>query len=238
MAQILSHGYHFLVRVGANVSLLAETTEWAHGKDGLVLCWPKTALQAGQPPLRLRLLKVKVGKTRMWMLTSVLDRSKLGRAQIIHLYQLRWGIELEFRGLKQTLNRAKLRCRNDRRLLAELHWSLMAMAVAELFALKEQLATARGRQGSTTEPTKRSLANTMRALRHCLHHLRDVPEPGHDLLTRLRRAVTDDYVRKSSKKARYRPPNPDKKPLGAPQIRKITLEHKKQLNAQAHKIAA
>ena len=88
-AQILSHGYHFLVRVGANVSLLAETTEWAHGKDGLVLCWPKTALQAGQPPLRLRLLKVKVGKTRMWMLTSVLDRSKLGRAQIIHLYQLR-----------------------------------------------------------------------------------------------------------------------------------------------------
>ena len=74
------------------------------------------------------------------------------------------GIELEFRGLKQTLNRAKLRCRNDRRLLAELHWSLMAMAVAELFALKEQLATARGRQGSTAEPTKRSLANTMRAL--------------------------------------------------------------------------
>jgi hypothetical protein len=237
-AQILSQGYHFLVRVGANVSLLAETTEWAYGKDGLVLCWPKTALQAGQPPLRLRLLKVKVGRTQMWMLTSVLDRSKLGRAQIIHLYQLRWGIELEFRGLKQTLNRAKLRCRNDRRLLAELHWSLMAMAVAELFALKEQLATARGRQGPTAEPTKRSLANTMRALRNCLHHLRDVPEAGHDLLTRLRRAVTDDYVRKSSKKARYRPPNPDKKPLGDPQIRKITLQHKNQLNAQAHKIAA
>jgi hypothetical protein len=75
----------------------------------------------------------------MWMLTGVLDRSKLGRAQIIPLYHLRWGIELEFRGLKQTLNRAKLRCRNDRRLLAELHWSLKAMAVAELFALKELL---------------------------------------------------------------------------------------------------
>ena len=46
---------------------------------------------------------------------------------------------VEFRGLKQTLGRAKLRCRNDRRLLVELDWSIMAMAVAELFALKEQL---------------------------------------------------------------------------------------------------
>ena len=54
---------------------------------------------------------------------------------------MRWGIEVEFRGLKQTLDRAKLRCRNGRRLLAELNWSIMAMAVAELFALKEQLSS-------------------------------------------------------------------------------------------------
>ncbi len=221
-SQIVSQGYHFLVRVGANVSCLA-------GKDGLVLCWPKTALHAGQPPLRLRLLNVKIGKTRMWILTSVVDRSKLTKAQVIRLYQLRWGIELEFRGLKQTLNRGKLRCRNDRRLLAELHWSLMAMAVAELFALKEQISPARSKGRLSANPAKRSLANTMRALRHCLVHLRDVPGTGQDLRTRLRHAVTDDYVRKSSKKAHYRPPNPDKKPLGRPKLSKITAQHRKQL---------
>jgi hypothetical protein len=235
-SQIVSQGYHFLVRVGSNVSLLAETTHWAPGKGGLVLCWPKTVLQAGQPPLHLRLLNVKIGKTRMWMLTSVLDRSKLTKAEITRLYQLRWGIELEFRGLKQTLNRGKLRCRNDRRLLAELHWSLMAMAVAELFALKEQLSPRR--QRSATNPAKRSLANTVRALRHCLAHLQNISVAGHDLRARLRQAVTDDYVRKSSKKARYCPRNPDKKPLGDPKLSKITAQHKKQLNALGHKIAA
>jgi hypothetical protein len=34
-------------------------------------------MNSGDPPLRLRLVKVKVGKTNMWILTSVLDRSKL-----------------------------------------------------------------------------------------------------------------------------------------------------------------
>jgi hypothetical protein len=33
---------------------------------------------------------------------------------------MRWGVEVEFRGLKQTLERARLRCRNSQRLLAEL----------------------------------------------------------------------------------------------------------------------
>ncbi len=241
-AQILSGGYQFLVRVGGNVSLLTERMDCTIGKDGLVLCWPKAARQSGQAPLRLRLVKVTIGKTRMWMLTSVLAPSQLTNTQIVQFYQMRWGVEVEFRGLKQTLDRAKLRCRNDRRLLAELNWSIMAMAVAELFALKEQLAPMRGRSGShnqAVDPKKRSLANTMRALRSCLSHLKDIPAAGEDLPTRLRVAVTDSYHRTSSKQARYRPPNPDKKPLGDPQIRKLTAQDKKKLYAlTAEKLAA
>jgi hypothetical protein len=138
------------------------------------------------------------------------------------------GIEVEFRGLKQTLNRAKLRCRNEQRVLAELNWSIMAMAVAELFALKEQLDPA-DPEREPVDPQKRSLANTMRALRWCLTHLSDVPEPGQDLHTRLHLAVTDSYDRKSSKRARYRPPNPDKKPLGDPTVRELTPQEKTKL---------
>ena len=108
-------------------------------ENGLVLCWPK-AMQGKQPPLRLRLVKVRIGKAQVYLLTSVLDPAKLTIKQMLKFYKLRWGIEVEFRGLKQTLDRGKLRCRNDQRLLAELNWSIMAMAVVELFALKEQLA--------------------------------------------------------------------------------------------------
>jgi Transposase DDE domain len=236
-ALIGNQGFHFLVRVGANVHLLSETLEWRREGDGSVLCWPKNAQRLRQPPLRLRLVQVKIGKTKMWMLTNVLESARLTKTQIVRLYRMRWGIEVEFRGLKQTLDRAKLRCRNADRLLVELHWSILAMAVAELFALKEQLAPRPGKAKAKSPPTapeRRSLAQTMRALRWCLNHLTETPEPGRDLETLLRQAITDGYIRRKSKKARYRPPNPDKKPLGDPQVRPLTTEQKKKLKASVN----
>jgi Transposase DDE domain len=232
---LLARGADFLVRVGANVQLLTAQAVCRfekRGRDLLVYCWPKAALHAGQAPLRLRLVQVQLGRTKVWLLTSVLDRQRLPLQAMRRLYQRRWGVEVEFRGLKQTLDRAKLRCRNDRRLLVELDWSILAMAVAELLALKEQLArrppqaAGRGRGG---DPAKRSLANTMRALRGCLGQLREVPAEGEDLLSRLRAAVTDSYMRTAPKRARYRPPNPDKKPLGDPKLRPLTPQERKRL---------
>lgn len=231
-SQILDRGFQFLVRVGANVNLLIEAG--CHiTQDGCVLSWPQGAMRSGRPPLRLRLVKVKIGRTKVWMLTSVTSASTLSKKDIVNLYKKRWGIEVEFRGLKQTLDRAKLRCRNNRRVLAELNWSIMAMAVAELFALKEQLRPPRGatKDAPSGDPQKRSLANTIRALRQCLTRLTDTPARGDDLRTQLRLAVTDSYHRKSSKKARYRPPNPDKKPLGDPKIRTLTAHEETKLDA-------
>ena len=157
---------------------------------------------------------------------------RLSPKAIVRFYKMRWGIEVEFRGLKQTLDRAKLRCRNDKRLLVELDWSILAMAVAELFALKEQLAERPAKSGHRSlpaDPAKRSLAQTMRALRTCLRNLNGVPEPGQDLQSRLREALTDGYVRKRPKGARYRPANPDKKPLGDPKLRPLTEQEEQKL---------
>ncbi len=127
---------HFLVRVGANVKLLSETADVKKCGGGVVLCWPKGRMDSGDPPLRLRLVKVKVGKTKMWMLTSVLDARKLSKKQIVRFYKMRWGIEVEFRGLKQTIDKHTLRCRYSDRRLVELDWSIRAMSVAEMFALR------------------------------------------------------------------------------------------------------
>jgi hypothetical protein len=239
-SEIINRGADFLVRVGANVSLLMEFAE-IHPEQDLVLCWPKGTREAGLPPLHLRLVRIWIGNTRMWMLTSVTNPAHLTYKQIVRLYKMRWGIEVEFRGLKQTLDRAKLRSRNDQRLLAELHWSLMAMAIAELWALKEQLSSRR--RGTRTnqpcyDPVKRSLAKTIRAIRNCLRNLPPVEEPDEDLATTLRIAVTDDYQRKTSKRARYRPPNPDKKPIGDPEVRRMTREERKLLTDTDLRIAA
>ena len=97
-------------------------------------------MKSNHPPLRLPLVKVRIGRLQVCLLTSVLEPKHLPTQQLLQLYKMRWGIEVEFRGLKQTLERANLRSRNDQRLLVELDWSIMAMAIVELFALKEQLA--------------------------------------------------------------------------------------------------
>lgn len=237
-AEILERGGQFLIRVGANVSLLAESADFRLLRKGLVLCWPKAMMKSQQRPLRLRLVKVRIGKLQVCLLTSVLESANLTTQQIIQFYKMRWGIEIEFRGLKQTLERAKLRSRNDQRLLVELDWSIMAMAVVELFALKEQLAEPVDRHRPPPDPAKRSLANAIRALRHCLRNLHDIPESGQDLRTQLAAAVTDSYQRKAAKRARYRPPNPDKKPLGEPKLRKLTPQERKKLRALEEKLAA
>ena len=234
---IIQSGGSLLVRVGANVSLLRESADYEVREKGLVLCWPKDQ-QSKQLPLRLRLVKVRIGKTKAYLLTNVLDEEKLMPGQMAKFYKMRWGVEVEFRGLKQTLDRAKLRCRNQQRVLAELNWSIMAMAVAELFALKEQLASRlRKKDESQPEPSRRSLANTMRAIRRCIRKPDSIPKDGEDLATLLRQAVTDGYERKSSKKARYRPPNPDKKKLGDPRVRTMTAKEKRQLQVMEQKLA-
>lgn len=232
-------GRHFLVRVGANVDLLSEKADIKRLGGGIVLCWPKGRRDSGDPPLYLRLVQVKVGKTKMWMLTSVTDRSKLTKKQIIRYYKMRWGIEVEFRGLKQTIDKHKLRCRNSDRLLTELHWSLMGMLVAELVTLREQI---RPTQASTSsknyDPQDRSLANIMRALRKCMRNLNKYCDPENDLYQQLSEATVQRYDNQTDKRARYRPKNPDKKSLGEPTVRKLTAKERERIKNQTPKTAA
>jgi len=233
-AQMINSGYHFLVRVGGNVNLLTEECNCTLESNMTVLSWPQDAMNSNLPPLRLRLIKVQIGRTWMWLLTSVLDRSKLTVEQTKELYKKRWGIEVEFRGLKQTLDKAKLRCHNQKRVLVELNWSLMGMAIAELFALKEQLSASPSESQECAArpcPSKRSLAMTMRALRYCLTHLREQPAATDSLREKLQKSVTDDYNRTAPKKSRYRPPNPDKQPLGQPKLRQMTTEESNKLKS-------
>jgi hypothetical protein len=225
---IMKAGGDFLVRVGGNVDLLSELVDFHRLSEGIVLCWPKHARDSGQPPLRLRLVKIQIGKQKMWMLTSVLDRTKLTKKHIVRYYKMRWGIEVELRGLKQTIDKHKLRCRNDGRLLAELDWALRGMAISELVALRQQIA-ARAELPPDYTPKDLSLANVLRALRQCMRKLGNKHSSKNNLLTALTKAVVQRYRNRTDKRARYRPKNPDIKPLGDPVVRKLTAEERTKL---------
>lgn len=233
---ILATGGHFVVRVGANVKLLSEHADVKKVGNRLVLCWPKGQMESGQPPLRLRLVRVPVGKTTMWLLTSVLDPKQLTQKQLIRVYKLRWGVEVEFRGLKQTIDKHKLRCRNSARLLVELDWSLRGMAVAELLALREQIAATQDDEAAVDyAPHDLSLANTMRALRKALRNLTTYSPRAEGLFGELSQALIQRYQNQTDKRARYRPPNPDKKPLGDPTVRKLTAPER--IRLEKHRLA-
>jgi hypothetical protein len=239
---LLARKCSFLVRVGANVNLLSEQADVKQLGGGIVLCWPKGKMDSGQPPLRLRLARVKVGKTKMWMLTNVLNRKQLSHKQIVRYYKMRWGIEVEFRGLKQTIDKHTLRCRNANRLLVELDWSIRAMAVAELLALREQLAAAESKEQQddqqSYDPVDRSLANTMRALRKCMRNLDKYSSLADGLMSQLSRAFVERYHNRTNKRARYRRKNPDKKALGEPTVRKLNAMERKKLRQHLQSTAA
>jgi Transposase DDE domain len=229
---ILDEKHDFLVRVGGNVRLLTNLGLYTKQKKGIVYCWPNAAMSKKLPPLVLRLVTCRFGHKRIYLLTSVLDESQLNRKEIKKLYEQRWGVELEFRGLKQTFERRTLRSRKGERALVEMEWSLFGMTVIEMFALKQQL------QVKAANPRKLSFAKSLRAMRESLCYLRDRPDHLSDLATLLAVAVTDTYQRRGSKTARYRPNKKDKPSCGAPIVSRATVEHRKKLEQLDLQLAA
>lgn len=218
---ITDRGHHFLVRVGANVNLLTGLgTLQRDGKD-IVYCWPLTTMNANEPPMRLRLVKCKIGKNeKVWMLTSVLNKRELSNKEITRLYERRWGIELQFRALKQTFDRRKVRCRSSERVLVEIEWSIFGMAAVELMAIKEQM------KNGDARPEKLSFSKALTAVRHSLNNLINCPDFLDDLHTGLRQAIIDSYERKRLKSGRYKPKRKNKPSCGEPIIELATAKQR------------
>jgi hypothetical protein len=94
-------------------------------------------------------------------------------------------------------------------------------------SLQPHAKTKTGAAVPLRDPQKRSLACTMRALSDCLNPLASPPQAKYNLHSRLRQAVTDNYVRKVAKRYRCHRLNPDKKPLGDPRVRPLTPKEEK-----------
>ena len=212
-------GHHFLMRVGSNVTLIRKLG-YCRESHGIVYCWPNKAARRKQPPLVLRLISLKLGKTPIYLVTNVLDPKELDGESARQFYQLRWGIELQFRTLKQTFGRQKLKSKTPEHALRELDWSLLGLWMIQLFAVKEQIAIGE-------PPTHSSAALAIRAVRDVFHSWDEIPSKGSSLKSKLRHAVIDQYERsKESKKARYRPDDKDKPCAGKPVLIDANRKHK------------
>lgn len=209
-------GHSFLIRVGANVTLLCKLG-YVRERAGIVYCWPDAAARKGQPPLVLRHLRLRVGKCLMHLVTNVLDEKALTNDEAVRLYQLRWGVELQFRTVKQTFGRRKLRSRTPERASVELDWALLGLWLIQLFAIKEQLEIG-------AIPEHCSVALAIQVVRETFRRWWE--RPDEPFASKLQGATKDNHRRHRSKKARYCPDYKDKPAAGSPVIRTATPWHK------------
>ena len=128
--RVTGSGHSFLIRVGSNVRLIEGlgVAAWRTYRDGTVWVWPADQQKKRCPPLVLRLITLTDRRNRtMYLLTNVLGPDRLDDATAARLYAMRWGVEVTFRALKQTLGCRKLLSDAPRNARAELSWAMIGL---------------------------------------------------------------------------------------------------------------
>jgi hypothetical protein len=127
-AAILDTPASFLIRAsGKDYFYTDAAVDQERWQDGPVYVWPETAQDKKQPPLQLRLIRVRSGKTKhdVWLLTDVLDKQRLSAATAAKYYRMRWENEGLFRTYKRTLAKVKLTSRTVRLVHREAEGALL-----------------------------------------------------------------------------------------------------------------
>lgn len=129
----------FLVRASSRSHLYTERqVRLDRFREGLVWYWPQEMQDKNRPPLRMRLIRVRTKKTKVWLLTNVLDAARLTRARAAEIYRWRWQIEGVFRTYKRTMPKVKLWSRTEALAYREVEVSLLALQVLTAQAVEKR----------------------------------------------------------------------------------------------------
>jgi len=210
---IQESGRYFLVRVGSNVDLLTDLGAYKREGTDTVYLWPEK--HRAREPLVLRLILVG----SVYLITNVLDRTRMSVPKAGMLYRLRWGIEVGFRTLKQTLDRRTMRCAAPAQAKMELNWSVLGLTLLGLMSVAQ---IKRRRK----DPLDWSPAASLRIIRRARAapgvSRRDAAAARDQLLKRLGRCTKDDYQRNHGKNSWNWPHKKNPAPAGAPTLQRAS----------------
>lgn len=227
--RVLAAEQSFLLRVGANVHLLRKLGYIKREGRDIVYLWPERNWQ--EPPVVLRLIERCDGKKKMFLVTNVLDQQSLSEQSAAVFYEMRWGVEVFYRSLKQTLNKRKMLSHSPAAAQCELTWAMFGMWLLGWISVAGMLA--RG-----VDPLSWSAAlarnRVRRSMRSALTGRRQDRGLAHDLA----RTMKDTYHRPNSKKARDWPHKKKEKPPGNPIIQLANAEQRRAIQRLKTKQAA
>jgi Transposase DDE domain len=213
--RILVAKQNFLLRVGSNVRLLRKLGYIEQEGRDTVYLWPEK--NGHEPPVVLRLIERRQGKKKMYLVTNMLDKKALSEKSAAVLYEMRWGVEVFYRSLKQTLEKRRMLSRTPDAARCELTWAVFAMWLLGLMTVASILA----RGG---DPLRWSAARARDRVRCSMRRALSRRHQDRALAGDLSHATKDSYVRSGTKKARDWPHKKTEKPPGEPKIQSATAE--------------
>jgi hypothetical protein len=226
---ILDSGASFLIRMSSKSHLFVDRlTDPERFGQGPVSYWPGRARQAGLPPLRLRLIRVR-GRRRgkdpkravdVWLLTDV-GADRMSMTQAGSFYRLRWENEGLFRSYKRTLKKVHLTGRTVRSVHREAYGSLLACQLL----LAQGAWALRGARGRASAVAPCSPRQAILAVREELRAAMR-PDRRASYRDRLERCQRERRPRSSGKQKRAWPQRTPHKPPKPPRLR--TMDEKQE----------
>lgn len=206
LSDLHARGLHFLVRVGRSAHLLTSLGYARREGRDTVYLWPERF--TARPPLVLRLIRIG----DVCLVTDITDPRRLSVRAAAEWYRRRWGLEVAFRSLKQTLQRRRVRSGTAAHARLELDMAVLGLWMLALLGVHAIAAAGHAAM-------RLSLAAALTTVRAAMHR------PGDDrsIRARLRRSVRDDYARHAPKTA-WRWPHKKRPPVpGQPRLTTATL---------------
>jgi len=220
---ITQSGASFLIRMSGKDRLyVTETVRMHKFKEGEVFLWNQEAQRAGQPPLKVRLIRIEGtdGRRDMWLLTNVLDSKRLTVEMASRYYRWRWENEGFFRTYKRTMDKVRLMSRTVRLVHREAEAALLA---TQLLLAQGALVVPAGK--STTQPERCSARKLLLAVRAVIAGKIGIGDKK-AFHQRMKEAVREKRQRKSSKVKRRWVARGNHKPLKPPRFLMMTEKQK------------
>ena len=219
---ILQTERSFLLRMSSKIDLYtmdhATIRTWS---EGPVYYWPAYVQEQGKPPILCRLIRIPAkgeAKLDVWLLTDILDPTRLSKATAAKFYRWRWRNEGVFRIYKRTINKLKLSSRTVRLVHREAEASLLALQI--LLAHADLALRPKQAAGEVVISPRKVLLEIRRELN------RKTNQRDGSYRKRLERCRADSRCQKSPKACREWPRRTAHKPPKPPILHTLTDEQK------------
>jgi hypothetical protein len=234
---LLDQECSFLIRLSSKAQLYStEGIEVSRFVEGQFWYWTDTAEKADKPPLRVRVIRVASPKRKhdVWLVTNVLDASRLTAASAARLYRMRWESECFFKIYKRVIKDVCLVSRTTAMVAREAEGSLLA---CQLLLAQGAWALKVGGARAGRDADKCSAARVLREIRTEFAACAE-PLPTKSFARRLHECGRDRGVRTGAKVRKEHPRRKKHQMPAPPRLKVLDEERRRRIEELCRKDAA